>query len=121
MFSLVLSIEIIRASVSRADTPHRDMRVSMWLVESLSRLSCLFLTCTRLESSNASDYTNSSSLPLVCWHGVNDDAQSCDQVFQTLPNDTYTLSIQIGDSLEADKYNSVFLGMMEQVEQNNDS
>ena len=90
-------------------------RVNMWLVESLSRLSCLFLTCTRVEKSNARDFANSSSLPLVCWHGVNDDATSCDQVFQTLSNDTYTLSIQIGDSLEADKYNSVFMGMMEQV------
>ena len=86
----------------------------MWLVETLSRLSCLFLTCT---STNKSDETifNNSTLPVVCWHGVNDDSQSCDQVFQTLPNDTYTLSVQIGDSLEEDKYNSVFMDMISQV------
>ena len=52
---------------------------------------------------------------MVCWHGVNDDSQSCDQVFLTLPNDTYTLSVQIGDSLEEDKYNSVFMDMISQV------
>ena len=46
---------------------------------------------------------------------VNDNAASCDQVFATLPNETYTLAIQLGDTLEADKYNSVFMGMMEQV------
>ena len=36
-------------------------------------------------------------------------------IFRTLPEDVYTLSIQIGESLEADKYNSVFMEMMEQV------
>ena len=46
---------------------------------------------------------------------VNDNAASCDEVFATLPNETYTLAIQLGDTLEADKYNSVFMGMMEQV------
>ena len=46
---------------------------------------------------------------------VNDNAASCDQVFATLPNETYSLAIQLGDTLEADKYNSVFMGMMEQV------
>ena len=46
---------------------------------------------------------------------VNDNAASCDQVFASLPNETYTLAIQLGDTLEADKYNSVFMGMMEQV------
>ena len=46
---------------------------------------------------------------------VNDNAASCDQVFATLPNETYTLAIQLGNTLEADKYNSVFMGMMEQV------
>ena len=36
-------------------------------------------------------------------------------IFRTLSEDVYTLSIQIGESLEVDKYNSVFMEMMEQV------
>ena len=84
----------------------------------------MFLTCSNSGSNdgeslaslnvNRSSYSN-SSVPVVCWHGVNDDAKSCDMIFRTLPEDVYTLSIQIGDSLEADKYNSVFMEMMEQV------
>lgn len=37
-------------------------------------------------------------------------------IFRTLSEDVYTLSIQIGESLEVDKYNSVFMEMMEQVD-----
>ena len=69
-------------------------------------------------------------LPVVCWHGINDDARSCDMIFATLNSSTETLSIQVrhnhhhhyhdsdhqvGDTLEADKYNSIFMGMMDQV------
>ena len=54
-------------------------------------------------------------IPVVCWHGINDNSESCKTVFSTLPNGTYTLSIQIGDTLEADQYNSVFMDMMDQV------
>ena len=93
----------------------------MWLIETLQ---CLFVSCSSqinsesLASSvniNRSSGHNYSSIPVVCWHGVNDDAKSCDMIFRTLSEDVYTLSIQIGESLEVDKYNSVFMEMMEQV------
>ena len=38
-------------------------------------------------------------------------------IFAALNSSTETLSIQVGDSLEADKYNSIFLGMLDQVTQ----
>jgi len=53
-----------------------------------------------------------SSLPVVCWHGVNDNAQSCNGPFntikQTIP-DVYTLAIMIGDNLDQDTANSVLM------------
>ena len=54
-------------------------------------------------------------LSVVCWHGFNDDSESCNGILSTIPGDVYTLSIRLGESLEEDKYNSVFRGMMEQV------
>merc|ERR1711936_241153 len=36
-------------------------------------------------------------------------------LLSTLPTDVYTVFIKLGQSLEQGKYNSVFLGMMEQV------
>ena len=88
----------------------------MWLVDTLS---CLLVTCSTSESDihNNVNITraDNDSLPVVCWHGVNDNSDSCNMVFNTLPDDIITVSIQIGDSLESDKYNSVFMGMMEQV------
>jgi len=95
----------------------------MWLIETLQ---CLFVSCSSPRNSeslassvniNRSSGHNYSSIPVVCWHGVNDDAKSCDMIFRTLSEDVYTLSIQIGESLEVDKYNSVFMEMMEQVDQ----
>ena len=85
----------------------------MWIVDTLT---CLLTSC-----SPASTQENSpvplinDSLPVVCWHGVNDDARSCDMIFAALNSSTETLSIQVGDSLEADKYNSIFMGMLDQV------
>ena len=38
-------------------------------------------------------------------------------IFAALNSSTETLSIQVGDSLEADKYNSIFMGMLDQVTQ----
>merc|ERR1711953_950513 len=53
-----------------------------------------------------------ASLPVVCWHGVNDNAQSCNGPFntikQTIP-DVYTLAIMIGDNLEEDLTTSVLM------------
>ena len=68
-------------------------------------LSCLLL----------SSLTTSLRTPVVCWHGVNDDSDSCAGLLSTIPGDVYTLSIRLGQTLEEDKYNSVFRGMMEQV------
>ena len=59
--------------------------------------------------------TASLRTPVVCWHGFNDDSDSCAGILSTIPGDVYTLSIRLGESLEEDKYNSVFRGMMEQV------
>ena len=59
--------------------------------------------------------TSSLRTPVVCWHGFNDDSDSCAGLLSTIPGDVYTLSIRLGESLEEDKYNSVFRGMMEQV------
>ena len=59
--------------------------------------------------------TASLRTPVVCWHGFNDDSDSCAGLLSTLPEDVYTVSIRLGDSLEADRYDSVFSGMMEQV------
>ena len=77
----------------------------MWLLDSLA---CLLLSC------HSSEKTPDKT-PVVCWHGVNDDAESCSGLLSTLPSDVYTVSIQLGLTLEQDKYNSVFLGMMDQV------
>ena len=73
---------------------------------SLYSLPCLLLPCL----------TTGLRTPVVCWHGFNDDSDSCAGLLSTLPEDVYTLSIRLGDTLEADKYNSVFRGMMEQVD-----
>ena len=90
----------------------------MWLVETLT---CLLTSCVpknireRPVTTMAVKVDNYvDKLPVVCWHGINDDARSCDMIFATL-NNTQTLSIQIGDTLEADKYNSVFMAMIDQV------
>merc|ERR1712154_27269 len=60
-----------------------------------------------------------SSLPVVCWHGVNDNAQSCNGPFntikQTIP-DVYTLAIMIGDNLEQDELNSVLMKANTQID-----
>ena len=90
----------------------------MWLVDTLT---CLLTSCSptnireRPVTTMAVKVDNYvDKLPVVCWHGINDDARSCDMIFATL-NNTQTLSIQIGDTLEADKYNSVFMAMIDQV------
>ena len=105
----------------------------MWLVDTLT---CLFMSCapahierSPVTTSMGEDVT-SDALPVVCWHGINDDARSCDMIFASLNSSTETLSIQVrhnhhnnnrgsdpqvGDTLEADKYNSIFMGMMDQV------
>ena len=83
----------------------------MWLLDSLS---CLLLSCPDSGPLTPSQ-RSSARTPVVCWHGVNDDADSCAGLLSTLPTDVYTVSIRLGQSLEQDKYNSVFLGMMEQV------
>ena len=86
---------------------------NMWLLDTLS---CLLLSCPSTE--RTSERTLERTLdktPVVCWHGVNDDADSCSGLLSTLPSDVYTVSVQLGQSLEQDKYNSVFLGMMDQV------
>ena len=77
----------------------------MWRHYSLSSLSCLLLA----------SLTTSQRTPVVCWHGFNDDSDSCAGILSTLPADVYTLSIRLGETLEEDKYNSVFQGIMEQV------
>jgi len=60
-----------------------------------------------------------ASLPVVCWHGVNDNAQSCNGPFntirQTIP-DVYTLAIMIGDNLEQDEFNSVLMKANTQID-----
>ena len=94
----------------------------MWLVDTLT---CLLMSCApaniRVSSEEAAvnnqnvTSDNRDGLPVVCWHGVNDDARSCDMIFSTLNSSRETLSIQVGDTLEADKYNSIFMGMLDQV------
>ena len=92
----------------------------MWLVDTLT---CLLMSCSPaniMDDSpvtllNEEAVTISDILPVVCWHGINDDARSCDMIFAALNSSTETLSIQVGDSLEADKYNSIFMGMIDQV------
>ena len=101
---------------------HVSSKQNMWLVDSLS---CLFLSCssssikTNSHTVNDENFLKSENFsahpPVVCWHGINDNSESCKTVFSTLPNGTYTLSIQIGVTLEADQYNSVFMDMMDQV------
>ena len=92
----------------------------MWLVDTLT---CLLMSCSPaslqdgspVTLSNEEAVTTSDSLPVVCWHGINDDARSCNMIFTALNSSIETLSIQVGDSLEADKYNSIFMGMLNQV------
>ena len=90
----------------------------MWLVDTLT---CLLMSCSPANIMDDSPVTLlneeaiSDNLPVVCWHGINDNARSCDMIFAALNSSTETLSIQVGDSLEADKYNSIFMGMIDQV------
>ena len=87
----------------------------------MDTLSCLLVTCSSDNTEDVSDNIvnitrgDNDSWPVVCWHGVNDNSDSCNTVFNTLPDDIITVSVQIGDTLESDKYNSVFMNMMEQV------
>ena len=69
----------------------------MWLVDTLT---CLFMSCapahierSPVTTSMGEDVT-SDALPVVCWHGINDDSRSCDMIFASL-NSTETLSIQV--------------------------
>ena len=85
----------------------------MWLLDTLS---CLLLSCPSTEKTSERTLERTlDKTPVVCWHGVNDDADSCSGLLSTLPSDVYTVSVQLGQSLEQDKYSSVFLGMMDQV------
>ena len=119
-YPLLLTHDVI---MSQLLSFHRiSSKQNMWLVDSLS---CLFLSCssssikTNSHTVNDENFLKSENFsahpPVVCWHGINDNSESCKTVFSTLPNGTYTLSIQIGVTLEADQYNSVFMDMMDQV------
>eukprot|EP00091_Calanus_sinicus_P009782 TRINITY_DN22741_c0_g1_i1.p1 TRINITY_DN22741_c0_g1~~TRINITY_DN22741_c0_g1_i1.p1 ORF type:complete len:279 (-),score=68.94 TRINITY_DN22741_c0_g1_i1:161-997(-) len=59
-----------------------------------------------------------SSTPVICWHGVNDNANSCSTplrvVKESIP-DVYTLKVMIGDDLEMDTANSVLMRASDQV------
>jgi len=59
-----------------------------------------------------------TTTPVVCWHGVNDNANSCTtplNVVKEAAPDTYTLSVMIGDDLEMDTANSVLMKANDQV------
>lgn len=60
----------------------------------------------------------SASTPVVCWHGVNDNARSCSSplsvVKESIP-DAYTLAVMIGDDLEMDTANSILMKSNDQV------
>merc|ERR1712215_329056 len=62
--------------------------------------------------------STSGSTPVLCWHGVNDNANSCTtplNVVKEAAPDTYTLSVMIGDDLEMDTANSVLMRANDQV------
>jgi len=58
------------------------------------------------------------SLPVVCWHGVNDNAASCNgpisHIQESIP-DLYSVSVMIGDNLDMDTANSVLMKADDQI------
>ena len=62
--------------------------------------------------------TAAASLPVVCWHGVNDNADSCNGplgAVAAVQPDIHTVRVMIGDSLQADTANSVLMRANDQV------
>lgn len=58
------------------------------------------------------------SLPLVCWHGIEYDSRNCDipvRVAKEAIPDLYAVKVQIGESYELDKANSVLMRTSDQV------
>merc|ERR1712241_2689 len=58
------------------------------------------------------------STPVLCWHGVNDNANSCStplSVVQDSIPDVYTVSVMIGEDLEMDTANSILMKATDQV------
>jgi len=59
-----------------------------------------------------------ASLPILCWHGVNDNANSCNSPIsvarEEIP-DLYAVKVQIGDDLAMDEANSILMRANDQV------
>merc|ERR1712223_1393306 len=60
----------------------------------------------------------SGSLPILCWHGVNDNANSCNGPInaarEEIP-DVYAVKVQIGEDLAMDEANSILMRANDQV------
>merc|ERR1712223_209975 len=76
---------------------------------SLRLLSFLLLTKLSLVS---------GALPILCWHGVNDNANSCNGPInaarEEIP-DVYAVKVQIGEDLAMDEANSILMRANDQV------
>lgn len=57
-------------------------------------------------------------VPIVTWHGVNDNANSCngmiDEIKKTIP-DVHVLNVMIGEDMTEDEYNSILMHSNDQV------
>jgi len=84
-----------------------------------SGLDQLWLTATMLPLLLlATTSSTSASLPVVCWHGVNDNANSCNapirEAREEIP-DLYAVKVMIGEDLAMDEANSVLMRANDQV------
>jgi len=81
-------------------------------------IQCYIFSCSTPPTSTIITNNTTSTLPLVTWHGFNDDADSCtgliDTVVGVVPG-LYVRNVMVGDTMEEDKFNSVFMQMNEQV------
>merc|ERR1711892_794835 len=62
--------------------------------------------------------TSSTPTPVICWHGVNDNANSCSTPLRVVADnipDTYTLSVMIGEDLAMDTANSILMTASDQI------
>merc|ERR1711990_1400559 len=79
--------------------------------EKMDAVNLLFLFLARLTFALG-------SLPILCWHGVNDNANSCNSPIsvarEEIP-DLYAVKVQIGDDLAMDEANSILMRANDQV------
>merc|ERR1711909_223440 len=68
--------------------------------------------CRNIGQQSGRATNTSTPVPIVTWHGVNDNANSCNgminEIKKTLP-DVHVLNVKIGEDTTEDEYNSILI------------